>query len=228
MLTTAARSLASWPSGRSGWLRYSVSVTTRPSTESPRNSRRSLVGRPPFSYAYERWVSARSRMSASSRTEQHPLQLVSGDLDGHRLSTCAHVLPPRDVSHDGATASGRCPKTWWAPGGPSDPGVHHGRGRTATASRQTVTPTGANGTRRGVTPSVKRAIRRTARSPDGGCRCRRSGTRCAAASANGTAGSSPATTAVRLPLRATGAGVAPRHLSLRDGHVSSPDRCCSR
>src|SRR4051812_48483692 len=58
MLTTEARSLASWPSGRSGWLRYSSSVTTSPSTESPRNSRRSLVGSPPFSYANERWVSA--------------------------------------------------------------------------------------------------------------------------------------------------------------------------
>ena len=49
MLTTAARSLASWPSGRSGWPLYRVSVTTRPSTESPRNSSRSLVGGPPFS-----------------------------------------------------------------------------------------------------------------------------------------------------------------------------------
>src|SRR4051812_2337066 len=58
MLTTEARSLASWPSGRSGWLRYSSSVTTSPSTESPRNSRRSLVGSPPFSYANDRWVSA--------------------------------------------------------------------------------------------------------------------------------------------------------------------------
>src|SRR4051812_20493504 len=58
MLTTAARSLASWPSGSSGWRRYSAAVTTRPSTESPRNSSRSLVGRPPFSYAYERWVRA--------------------------------------------------------------------------------------------------------------------------------------------------------------------------
>ena len=48
-LTTAARSLASWPSGRSGWFVNRVSVTTRPSTESPRNSRRSLLGICPFS-----------------------------------------------------------------------------------------------------------------------------------------------------------------------------------
>nr|SBP00393.1 hypothetical protein BN4615_P9909 [Nonomuraea gerenzanensis] len=32
----------------------------------------------------------------------------------------------------------------------------------------------------------------------------------------------------RLPLGATGAGVAPRHLSLRDGHVTSPDRYLCR
>src|SRR5437667_160596 len=60
MLTTLARSLASWPSGRSGWLLYRAVVMITPSTASPRNSSRSLVGRPPFSYAYERWVSARS------------------------------------------------------------------------------------------------------------------------------------------------------------------------
>src|SRR5689334_21043019 len=75
-LTTAARNLASWPSGRSGWVVYSVSVTTRPSTESPRNSRRSLVGRPPFSYAYERWVSARTRMADSSLYPSRPSRSV--------------------------------------------------------------------------------------------------------------------------------------------------------
>src|ERR1700754_5202251 len=36
---------------------------TTPSTESPRNSRRSLVGSPPFSYAYERCVRASSSSS---------------------------------------------------------------------------------------------------------------------------------------------------------------------
>src|SRR4051812_37519567 len=68
MLTTAARSLASWPSGSSGWRRYSAAVTTRPSTESPRNSRRSLVGKPPFSYAYERWVRAWNSSPGSTVT----------------------------------------------------------------------------------------------------------------------------------------------------------------
>src|SRR5580693_8246398 len=56
MLTTAARSFASCPSGRSGYSLKRVSVTIRPSTESPRNSSRSLVGSPPFSYANERGV----------------------------------------------------------------------------------------------------------------------------------------------------------------------------
>src|SRR5215212_4596063 len=41
---------------------------TRPSTASPRNSRRSLVGRPPFSYANDRWVSARASSPASRVT----------------------------------------------------------------------------------------------------------------------------------------------------------------
>src|SRR5919112_1312550 len=68
MLTTLARSFASWPSGRSGWLWNSAEVITTPRTESPRNSSRSLVGRPPFSYAYERWVSARSSRSGSNGT----------------------------------------------------------------------------------------------------------------------------------------------------------------
>ena len=35
-------------------------MTTSPSTESPRNSSRSLLGSPPASYAYERWVRART------------------------------------------------------------------------------------------------------------------------------------------------------------------------
>src|SRR4051794_14648024 len=65
-LTTAARSFARRPSDRSGWARNSVSVTTTPRTESPRNSSRSLVGSPPFSYANDRCVKARSSCSASS------------------------------------------------------------------------------------------------------------------------------------------------------------------
>src|SRR5918911_2838039 len=81
MLTTLARSLASWPSGSSGWLWNSAEVITTPSTESPRNSSRSLVGRPPFSYAYERWVSARSSRSGSNGT---PNACSSNTVEGRR------------------------------------------------------------------------------------------------------------------------------------------------
>ena len=84
MLTTLARSLASWPSGRSGWLWKSAEVITTPSTESPRNSSRSLVGRPPFSYAYERWVSARSSRPGSIGT---PNASSSGWVGG-RTTSC--------------------------------------------------------------------------------------------------------------------------------------------
>src|SRR6187431_1994116 len=66
MLTTAARSFASWPSLVSGCASYRVVVTTSPSTESPRNSSRSLCGSPPASYAYERWVRARPSTAAST------------------------------------------------------------------------------------------------------------------------------------------------------------------
>src|SRR5919206_1016025 len=68
MLTTAARSLARRPSARSGCRWYSASVTTRLSTASPRNSSRSLVGRFPCSYAYDRCVRARSSRLGAIRT----------------------------------------------------------------------------------------------------------------------------------------------------------------
>src|SRR6478752_1870479 len=77
MFTTEARSFANRPSGRSGWVRYSTSVMITPSTESPRNSRRSLVGRPPFSYAKDRWVSASTTNSSSSSTPSAAL-MASG------------------------------------------------------------------------------------------------------------------------------------------------------
>src|SRR6476620_4547228 len=48
-----------------------------PSTESPRNSRRSLVGSPPFSYAYDRWVSASTTNSPESSTPSAAL-ITSG------------------------------------------------------------------------------------------------------------------------------------------------------
>src|SRR5829696_2191095 len=45
---------------------------TSPSTASPRNSSRSLVGNPPFSYAYDRCVSARSSNPGSKVTPSAP------------------------------------------------------------------------------------------------------------------------------------------------------------
>ena len=123
MLTTAARSLASFPSGRSGCSRNRVSVTIRPRTESPRNSSRSLVGRPPFSYAKDLCVSARSSSSAltwtrslASRTEMSASAArPSCRRHAHRvppLPSPAHLLPRHpgrsgspDVS--AATGSGR-------------------------------------------------------------------------------------------------------------------------
>src|SRR5690554_128567 len=45
-----------------------MTVTACPSTESPRNSRRSLWAMPPCSYAYERWVSASWSSSGSTET----------------------------------------------------------------------------------------------------------------------------------------------------------------
>src|SRR6476469_4297366 len=77
MFTTEAGSFASRPSGRSGCVRYSTSVMITPSTESPRNSRRSLVGNPPFSYANDRWVSASTTNSPSSSTPSAAL-MTSG------------------------------------------------------------------------------------------------------------------------------------------------------
>src|SRR4051812_43728244 len=45
-----------------------MTVTACPRIESPRNSRRSLCLSPPFSYAYERWVSASCSSSGSMST----------------------------------------------------------------------------------------------------------------------------------------------------------------
>ena len=93
--TVAARILASSPSDRSGWRRYSVSVTTRPSTVSPRNSRRSLVGMPPFSWANDRCVSARTRSSGSSWTPSFSSRPVAGAAGATRLSLRARCAAPR-------------------------------------------------------------------------------------------------------------------------------------
>src|SRR5690348_15638274 len=98
MLTTLARSLASWPSGNSGWLWNSAEVITTPSTESPRNSSRSLVGRPPFSYAYERWVSARSSSTGSNGTPNASSNGVDGGR--RRFSLVMNHLGVSDQSGD--------------------------------------------------------------------------------------------------------------------------------
>src|ERR1041384_6947775 len=69
-----------------------------PRTASPRNSRRSLVGSPPRSYAYERCVSAspskslfRNRTptrcsSGVARPRRRPSTFLIPSLDGHRLT----------------------------------------------------------------------------------------------------------------------------------------------
>src|ERR671921_104208 len=104
MFTTLARSLASCPSGRSGWLWNSAEVITTPSTESPRNSRRSLVGRPPFSYAYERWVRARSSRPGSRGT---PKAFSNGSVGGRRrLSLLINHLW---FAHEGCDGAHRTP-----------------------------------------------------------------------------------------------------------------------
>src|SRR6478609_1727669 len=51
-----------------------------PSTESPRNSRRSLVGSPPFSYAYDRWVRASSTNSSDSSTPSAALMTAGSGM----------------------------------------------------------------------------------------------------------------------------------------------------
>src|SRR5262245_53916269 len=65
MLTMAARSLASSPSGISGNSRKAMSVTTTPSTASPRNSSRSLLTGRSCSNACDRWVRASWRNEPS-------------------------------------------------------------------------------------------------------------------------------------------------------------------
>src|SRR2546423_2657917 len=65
MLTVAARSFAISPSGRWGNSEKIMSVTTSPSTASPRNSSRSLFVTPPCSKAYDRCVSESRRRSGS-------------------------------------------------------------------------------------------------------------------------------------------------------------------
>src|SRR3954468_12708084 len=65
---------------------------TRPSTESPRNSSRSLVGRPPFSYAKERWVSACSSKAASSVTPSASSNELTREVCLVLAQPCQHVV----------------------------------------------------------------------------------------------------------------------------------------
>src|SRR5919106_530699 len=120
MFTVAARSLARSPSGRSGNRRYARSVTTRPSTASPRNSSRSFVRSLPCSNACDRWVSDWMRRSWSrNRTRRARSRLVP------RPSTLASIpallplvtLRPRRPGARGSTRSSRTPgAAAWAAG----------------------------------------------------------------------------------------------------------------
>src|SRR5688572_28376784 len=76
--TIAARSLASSPSGNSGKEAKAMSVTTRPRTESPRNSSRSLVVSRPCSNAYERCVSAVTLRPSSTKRMPKAASRASG------------------------------------------------------------------------------------------------------------------------------------------------------
>src|SRR2546428_15329 len=92
MLTMAARSFASSPSERSGNARYTRSVTTSPSTASPRNSSRSLVVGTLCSNANDRWVRAASRRAAC--LNRIPMAFSNGVcLRGTR--TGRSLTPPR-------------------------------------------------------------------------------------------------------------------------------------
>ena len=78
---------------------------TTPSTESPRNSSRSLVGRPPFSYANERCVRARSSSPASRSST--PRAAHSSSRDGRSASTDPSTVRRRPTSEDLTTVSAR-------------------------------------------------------------------------------------------------------------------------
>src|SRR5438132_9077631 len=64
-LTTAARTLASSPSASDVYVPKRWSVTTSPSTASPRNSSRSLDSVPGFSAHHERWARAKVKRASS-------------------------------------------------------------------------------------------------------------------------------------------------------------------
>src|SRR5450756_2052919 len=104
------RQFASSPSERSGWRRYRASVTITPSTESPRNSRRSFVGIPPASWAKERWVSASTRSSGSSWTPSFSVSLSTAVIGTVRPESrrAANVSVPGARCAAPRRTGGRC------------------------------------------------------------------------------------------------------------------------
>ena len=84
---TIAPELRQRPSGSSGNDAGAMSVTTRPSTESPRNSSRSFVTSVACSNAYERCVSAASRSAGVvERHAERPVQDSSDTSTGSELT----------------------------------------------------------------------------------------------------------------------------------------------
>src|SRR5437870_1959182 len=138
MLTVAARSLAISPSGRWGNSEKIMSVTTSPSTASPRNSNRSLFVTPPCSKAYDRCVSesrgrwglwkriwrpsSNSLPTAASRGPSSPGSGVSKLFDLNDLTArVVAALPADSVGHLGRVALGAdgLPRGGKLPGGPA-------------------------------------------------------------------------------------------------------------
>src|SRR5699024_6846063 len=68
--TMEARILEISDSGRVGYFSYKRAAIDKPNTASPKNSRRSLLGRCPFSLAKERCVNASRRYSSSRSTSR--------------------------------------------------------------------------------------------------------------------------------------------------------------
>src|SRR5690625_564833 len=68
--TIEARILEISDSGRVGYFSYRRAAIDRPNTASPKNSRRSLLGRCPCSLAKDRWVNAKRKKDSSSSTSK--------------------------------------------------------------------------------------------------------------------------------------------------------------
>src|SRR5215207_7715513 len=103
-----------------------MSVTTRPRTASPRNSSRSLVGRPPFSYANDRCVKAQTYSSSPPKRIPRAFSIGWRLLDLNDLTPT--VVPA--VLADGvrqlglpALGTGRVRRGHRLPVGPAVPGL---------------------------------------------------------------------------------------------------------